>query len=169
VAVPNYEHLLEQAWQLIASPASGAPRQADIRRAISTAYYAIFHFILTAAADEFVGVTKRQSSRYTIVYRSVNHSVLKKLCERLSNPNVSPDLLKHFPRSGLGTNLPPLASAVVELQEKRHLADYDPSKKFKTSDARRAIDTATGAIARFERLNQRRRQAFLTLLCFPAR
>jgi uncharacterized protein (UPF0332 family) len=169
VAIVNYEHLLDQAEQLIVQSAAGAPRQADIRRAISTAYYALFHFILTGAADEFVGVTKRLSSRYTIVYRSINHSVLKKLCERLSNPKVSPDMLKHFPRSGLGANLPALASAVVELQEKRHLADYDPSKKFKTSDARRAIDTANGAIARFNRLNQKRRQAFVTLLCFPQR
>jgi hypothetical protein len=169
MAVINHEHLLDQAEQLIAPPGAGAPRQANIKRAISTAYYAAFHFILTEAADEFVGVTRRQSSRYALVYRSVNHGALKKLCERLANPKVSPDLLKHFPTRGLGPNIPLLASAVVELQEKRHLADYDPLQKVKTSDARRAIDTTKGMILRFRRLNPKRRQAFLTLLCFSVR
>ena len=49
--VPDPAHLLEQAERLAAAPAKGQPRDADLRRAISTAYYAIFHAILTAAAD----------------------------------------------------------------------------------------------------------------------
>jgi uncharacterized protein (UPF0332 family) len=54
VAILNPDQLFEQAEKLIAIPA-GRPRQVDIRRAISSAYYAIFHAIITAAADQFVG------------------------------------------------------------------------------------------------------------------
>lgn len=169
MAVPNPDHLLEQAEQLILPPVAGAPRQADIRRAVSAAYYAVFHFVLTEVADEFVGVTKRSSTRYALVYRSVNHSALKKLCEKLSKSTASPDVLKHFPRSGLGPNLPLFANAVIELQEKRHLADYDPSQKLKISDGRRAIDSARGAMRRFRRFNAKRRQSFVALLCFSSR
>lgn len=169
MAVPNPDHLLDQAEQLIIPPPAGAPRQADIRRAVSTAYYAIFHFLLAAAADEFVGVTKRKSTLYTLVYRSINHSTLKKLCVLLSTSRVPAEVSKHFPRADLGPNLPLIASAVAELQEKRHRADYDPSQKLKISDGRRAIDTANTVIRRFGKLNAKRRKAFLTLLSFSSR
>jgi hypothetical protein len=43
------EELLEQARRLAAEPT-----QADLRRAISAAYYGLFHFFLTAAADMIV-------------------------------------------------------------------------------------------------------------------
>lgn len=169
MAVINPSHLLEQAEQLI-SPPAGAPRQADIRRAISAAYYAAFHFILAAAADEMVGITKRSSTRYTLVYRSINHSALKKLCEKLSRGILQPDILKHFhPTKGHGANLQFLASALIELQENRHLADYDPSQKLKLSDARRAIDTAKLVMGKFDKLSLRRRQSFIALLCFSSR
>src|SRR6516225_6669624 len=79
VAILNPDHLFEQAEELI-SPRAGRPRQVDVRRAISAAYYAIFHAIITAATDQFVGVTNRDESRYGLVYRSVDHRWLRELC-----------------------------------------------------------------------------------------
>lgn len=69
MAVLNPSHLFEQANKLIAIQV-GPPRQVDIRRAISAAYYATFHATITAAADQFIGVTNRDTSRYGLVYRS---------------------------------------------------------------------------------------------------
>ena len=54
MATLNPDHLLDQAERLTTAPGSGPPRQADLRRAISTAYYAVFHAIATDAADQFV-------------------------------------------------------------------------------------------------------------------
>jgi len=54
VATLNPDHLFEQAERLVAPPPAGPPRQVDLRRAISAAYYGLFHFCLIAAADEFV-------------------------------------------------------------------------------------------------------------------
>jgi len=45
---PDPDELLQQADALAGKPAA---TQADVRRAISAAYYAIFHFCMTAAAD----------------------------------------------------------------------------------------------------------------------
>jgi hypothetical protein len=50
----NPDHLFEQAERLLALSGAGAPRQADLRRAISNVYYAVLHAILAAAADAFV-------------------------------------------------------------------------------------------------------------------
>jgi hypothetical protein len=49
VAIFNSDHLFEQADKLIVSQA-GRPRQADIRRAISAAYYAALAIATARAA-----------------------------------------------------------------------------------------------------------------------
>ena len=80
MTVLNPEHLLAQARVLTAAPSAGPPRQVDVRRAISAAYYAVFHAILTAAADEFVGVGQRVKPNYALVYRSIDHRHLSAVC-----------------------------------------------------------------------------------------
>ena len=65
--VVNPGHLLDQSDELIGNPRGGAPRQADLRRAISNSYYALFHAILCEAADDFVCSGRRQSARYAMV------------------------------------------------------------------------------------------------------
>jgi uncharacterized protein (UPF0332 family) len=36
------------------------PRQADLKRAVSTAYYALFHALAKNAADQLVGVAQNR-------------------------------------------------------------------------------------------------------------
>ncbi len=165
----NPEHLLEQADRLTAPPPAGPPRQVDLRRAISAAYYAVFHFVLIAGADEFVGRINRRTQRYALVYRSADHRSFLDLCKEALKPTPVPKYLRYLPGNGLGRNIQAFASAAKELQEKRHLADYDPSYRVKTSDAAKAIGTARSAIASFQRANGARRKAFLTLLLFSPR
>jgi hypothetical protein len=52
MAILNPKHLLDQAARLIIPPPAGPPRQVDVRRAISSAYYGAFHATLIAAASE---------------------------------------------------------------------------------------------------------------------
>ncbi|WP_375395680.1 hypothetical protein [uncultured Sphingomonas sp.] len=169
MAVVDPEHLFEQADRSIAAPPAGPPRQADLRRAVSAACYGLFHFIVTALADEFVGRTKRSDSRYTLVYRSVDHRALKTLCAQTTRPGPTPRYLPFAPTGGFGTNIQAFSMAIVELQEKRHNADCDPSMRFGTSDAQLAISTARTALRRFGRASSARRKAFLTLLLCPPR
>jgi hypothetical protein len=73
---PDPDHLFDQAdrlaGRLTVPPASETePRQTDLRRAISAAYYALFHFTLAAASDLFVGRDKRSTPEYRMTYRSV--------------------------------------------------------------------------------------------------
>ena len=169
MAVLNPDHLFEQAEKLLVPPPSGPPRQVDIRRAISAAYYGIFHYLLIAAADEVVGVTKRATPRYALVYRSVDHRDLKELCLEAKKQQMTRKYQSSVPVGGLGANIQAFASAVAELQEKRHSADYDPSTRVKTSDARLAIATARSAIGRFNRADEAQRTVFLFLMLFPPR
>lgn len=164
--VLNPDHLLDQADRLVAPPGGGAPRQADLRRAISTAYYALFHSILTEVADIFAGRTQRHTARYALVYRSVGHKTLRELCEEIIKPIPSQRYRRHTPRGGFGADLLAVANAIVDLQEKRHLADYDPLFRARTLDTTLAIDTARAALLRLRAATRAQRKAFLSLLVF---
>ena len=168
MAILNPDHLFEQASKLISARA-GRPRQADIRRAISAAYYAIFHATITGAVDQFVGVTNRDRSRYGLVYRSVSHAWLRDLCKEVQKPTLSSRFKPYAPSAGFGSNITAFAAAVVELQEKRHSADYDVMIRVNRSDAALAIATARAALKRFGKASRTRRLAFLSLLLFQPR
>ena len=76
----NPDHLLDQANLLIQASVAGAPRQVDLRRAISTAYYALFHFAMSAAADMAVSKAARRNNPdgHARAYQSINHDELVK-------------------------------------------------------------------------------------------
>ena len=169
MSVLKYSHFFDQADKLVAAPSSGALRQVDLRRAISSAYYGLFHFTLTALADEFVGVTQRATSRYALVYRKLDHSTLKEICADLAKQTQPQKYKAYLPKNGIGSDLQAFATAAVELQEKRHRADYNPEPRFRISDAKAAIGTARSAVQYFTRAGQDRQKAFLTLLLCPPR
>jgi hypothetical protein len=169
MAVVDPIHLLEQADRLVQAPAAGAPRQADLRRAISSSYYAVFHFTAAALADEFVGRTQRNSPRYAAIYRSLDHGKLKSVCIGVPKSTPSSTVARLVPANGFGDNVIDFAATIVQLQEERHRADYDPSYRVRTSDARVHILAARRAIRRYQRANTDRKKAFLTLLLAHSR
>jgi hypothetical protein len=169
VAILNPNHLLEQADKLIAGQGAGAPRQADLRRAISAAYYAVFHVTLGGLADLFVGFTNRPSSRYALVYRSVDHVRLRMLCDVVRRSNLPDKYKPYVPTSGIGPNLRTFASAVIHLQQKRHLADYDTLFRANSSDANVIVNDARAALIEFKDADAVCREAFLTLLLIEPR
>lgn len=165
----NPDHLIDQAERLVAPPPAGPPRQVDIRRAISSAYYGVFHFTMTALADEFVGVTQRGSSRYGLVYRSIDHRTLKYICNDIEKQTPPRKYTPYVPPDGFGANMQAFANSTIELQEKRHRADYNPEPRFRTYEAKLAIGMARSALAFFKRASQDSQKAFLTLLLCPPR
>jgi hypothetical protein len=117
-------------------------RQTDLRRAISAAYYGLFHFTLTAAADMILGSSDRGSARYALVYRTVDHSRLRALCTQLQGTH--PKNLPFEPLGGFGS-VADFARIAGNLQELRNLADYDPSQDITPDDARVAVSDARQA------------------------
>lgn len=167
--VLNPDHLLDQADRLLVSPSGGAPRQADLRRAISTAYYALFHAIALAAADEFIGRSMRRTPIYALVYRRIDHQTIRKVCDSLRNANQRAKYMQYMPNDVLAAELSEVATAVVELQEKRHSADYDPLFSVKVSDALVFVRQGRDALASLREISPGERKAFLSMLLFGAR
>ena len=168
MAIPNPEHLFEQADRLAAGGV-GRPRQADIRRAISASYYGLFHAVVSAAADLVIGQNNRAQPRYGLVYRSIDHQRLRELCNDAQKQALPERYRRYAPQGGFGTDIKAFATAVVELQEKRHTADYDPMVQMKQSDAILLTGTARAALTRFQNANADDRAIFLTLLLFEPR
>ena len=118
--MPLASDLLEQAEHLSNRESSGPPKQASLRRAVSSAYYAMFHLLASAAA---FAVPPNPPSLRGQVHRALLHDEMKDACKGIS----SSDRLAAFSRlSGPpSAALIRIATIFVDLQEARHKADYD--------------------------------------------
>src|SRR5690242_11336330 len=96
--VPDPEHLFQRALRLTEPwPSESEPRQTDLRRAISDAYYGLFHLTVAAANDMFMD--SRSADEYAMAYRSVRHEWLRSLCDQLLKKKTAktpPNLPRSF-------------------------------------------------------------------------
>jgi uncharacterized protein (UPF0332 family) len=173
MAILNPSHLLEQAERLLQPRIVGRKpaliRQVDRRRAISAAYYAVFHAVLTELADIFVGPELRKNIRYTLAYRHVDHRQLEFLSNQVIKQRPDKKYEPFFPDGGFDDAIRKFSSLVVKLKGDRNSADYDPSHRVKIADARAAISQARSAIESLKTAPEEHRQTLLTLLAFPPR
>jgi hypothetical protein len=128
------------------------PRQVDLRRSISTSYYALFHGLAELAAVRLVGNTKtaQKSAAWSRVCRGLNHLTDKKACSR-------PEL------QGGSQELTLFPMAFPQLQELRHQADYDPTVRFKQAEALSTADDAERGLAGLQDAPSDEQLDFITL------
>jgi hypothetical protein len=151
--------------RLLADPRAGAPPpDAQLRRAVSTAYYAVFHAALTAAAERFMGVGKTASAGYALLYRGFNHGQMRRLCEEVDKSSLGPRLHQQLGRAAVHPELRTFATNFVGLQQLRHMADYDPHVQLFHADAVDAVSAAEQAIDALARAPDDERADFLALL-----
>ena len=151
--------LLEAAGKLLAreSGLRGPLPAARSRRSISTAYYAIFHFIVEESCKRVVGSTGGQLRRRRILARSFTHTgiftTFGKIRGRKIDPSIA-DFLQH-PKGKFPDSAPQfaidLANAFCDAQTKRHDADYDLNKQLNEADARLVLLNVERAIAGWKR------------------
>lgn len=115
------EALLDLAEELARQGSAGSPgdktrRSVVRRRAVSTAYYAVFHALMQLCAEELLPGSRRGAQEYEIVYRALNHGSLKKAFNK-KPLNTTPVLRE-------------IGDRVIELQTARNLADYLPMGRF---------------------------------------
>ena len=86
--------------------------QATLRRSVSTAYYALFHLIIETACENW---PPAQRSR---VARQFDHKRMK---------DTSSEVVRrgNAPASTVRSGLIVVANTFVQLQQSRHVADYD--------------------------------------------
>ncbi|MFL6845060.1 MAG: hypothetical protein ACJ8ER_09295 [Allosphingosinicella sp.] len=147
--------LLEAARTLIARQpgARGRLPRAKVRRSLSTAYYALFHFLLEEASRTVIGTTNVLSRRRRIFARLFTHRGLLTALTKIRGQAVEESVADFLrgPATAPGAFPAPvfardMALAFQDAQTKRHDADYDLNKPMTAEDAALLIDRVDAAI-----------------------
>ena len=128
------DDLLEQA-QHLARREKKKPKQASLRRAVSTAYYALFHLLIAETVSNWKNINQRAD-----LARAFEHGRMK----QASKPGNIAKLFSHQTLLVV-TNLSSVANAFTQLQQSRHRADYDNSAKWTRTQVMTQINLAIDA------------------------
>lgn len=151
------EHDLLETARKLANANQRRPKQADLRRAVSTAYYAVFHALAHECADRFIGTgDQRSEAAWAQVYRALEHGFAAKQARKAREFGF-PDPLCDF------------GDAFFSLQEERHRADYDPAVSYSKADVEPLIQSASKALSDLAESPQPDRAAFATLVLLKYR
>ena len=129
---------------------SGAPPQAILRKSTSNAYYAVFHCITNGGAKVLHAHTKSR----VFSARAFFHNRIKDTFTKQLNDAILPEKSKKTYRQYFRAESLPfvvrLSNVFVELQMKRHQADYDFEVKYTKSDVINTLNDAQNAIKAYE-------------------
>jgi uncharacterized protein (UPF0332 family) len=123
------------------------PKQVDLRRAVSAAYYALFHLLTTEAAQNW----KHQSQRNRFA-RMFDHGRMKTCSSKVSSRPLPSDPAE----MPIATDLKRVADSFVALQQARHTADYDNSKVWSRTQVYETIRQAKNAMTSWMVIRERR-------------
>jgi hypothetical protein len=131
-------------------------QRAAMRRAVSSAYYAVFHGICFVCTRT-LGLWRRDPSLTEPIYRLLDHGQIRKRLNGREAAEIGPVIVE------IGTDF-------AELQALRHLADYSPpSLDLQRSEALSAVARARKTIADLESLDDDQCRRLAVLLITKAR
>ena len=151
-----HKDLLEQAQTLARIDIKGKPKQANLRRAVSAAYYSLFHFLVDEACRGILGRQHTQQGFRRSLARAFVHTTMKNACGSFAKGQLPASVIKALPKNQTGIYavskaIMSIADTFGELQKKRHLADYDLSERFKRSEVLTLIEQVEAHLADFEK------------------
>ena len=139
---------------LVPQPPATQPAPAAIRRAISTAYYAIFHALAANNADVLIGPAHNQltTDAWIRIYRGLNHNHARSQLQQN--------------RANLSASVQTFSDLFRDLQNERHNADYNPEATFTIQAATTWLNEVETTITDFLQTsrNERAAIAILTLI-----
>jgi len=159
------ERLLEQARHL-AQLDPGRPRQANLRRSISSAYYALFHLLVDDASRSIAGASR---ALRIAVSRAFEHGEMKEAASdyaRGNMPNKFDPRTWTVPRRGgvqprggaqprpTPQDLQDVAATFRDLQVARHSADYNMHARFTRRQVETLVDDVRLAFEAWERVRR---------------
>lgn len=124
--------------------------EANLRRATSDLYYAVFHAICDALVEPLGGDPESGAFKaiYTRMYRQVRHDHAEKQCKSIARGEDYSVTLRRF------------AKHFVTLKNKREAADYHPLETFSISIARNDLATTETRLRDFWTVDAGERTAF---------
>ena len=152
--------LLKQAKQLtMLDPRR--PKQVNLRKAVSSAYYALFH-LLTSEASALYAAEFRLAAR---INRTFNHGEMRKVSLLIANNKLPKGVQSPGASYITPMEVKTVADAFVRLQQARHDADYDLTFSLSRKEALEFVQMASEAIEAW-RTVKKTDDARLYLACF---
>lgn len=132
------EELLEQAHRLAKSRGRVAT-QADLRRAVSTAYYALFHLLAEDAGRRWQGSS---AAAETGLQRALDHTAMRNASALFQKPSWTD---WRGGQLAVPSPLRRVAEAFIDLQDGRQLADYANHETWSVVEADEYLEIAREA------------------------
>ena len=139
MAQPLYRQYLHQARRL-ANLDPHRPRQGNLRRALSGAYYALFHFLIDQSSRFFVGGVRRRREFRRILVRAYGHGEMAAAARAFRGGSFPSLVIRTLGAVTVPVELRDLAQLFLDVQEQRHLADYDLAVSFLRADVIAIVD-----------------------------
>ena len=142
---------------LVPQPPATQPAPAAIRRAISTAYYAMFHALTANNVDVLISPAHNQltADAWIRIYRGLNHNHARSQLQQN--------------RTNLSASAQIFADLFCDLQNERHNADYNPEATFTIQAATTWLDKAETTITEFLQTSRTERAAIAILTLIRSR
>lgn len=134
--------LLDQARHL-ATREPIRPKQSSLSRAVSTAYYALFHMLVDAACVRLLH-RKSEVSLRPLLSRSFNHGDMVNAAKTFKSGQPIALVLDAL-NDSIPTEIKIVATAFVDLQEMRHQADYNTNRNWSRTEVQNLVDQAINA------------------------
>jgi uncharacterized protein (UPF0332 family) len=150
--MPLPDDLLEQARHL-ANRERRRPKQASLRRAVSTAYYALFHLLIKETTRNW-----RIAEQRPLLARHFEHRRMKDVseqqCRWCEKELLSPRITKS--QKEQLRQLLRVAETFVQAQHHRHVADYDNTKQWTRTQALMVVRQVEDAFESCRRLRSKK-------------
>ncbi len=155
------DDLVEQA-EALAARDPRRPKQASLRRAVSAAYYGLFHEIADRAVASVLSTTDAAGPTGQRLRRVVHHGSVLRTSKWFAGAPIGMPVAVQQMRSSVGGPQAPVEPALArvcqffaDLQAERHRADYDLGAPFVRAEAIRRIADAKAAIGTLRELQAR--------------
>lgn len=145
-----HDDLLQQARDL-ASSDRHRPKQASLRRAISTSYYALFHALGFHISRTLLPASPTYLTSRAALRRTLEHAEMSSALAGFATGNPAEVYRNQLP-NGIPASIQRLARIFRDLQHQRHLADYSVASKFSRVDAYTAIRDVAWALTALDEL-----------------
>ncbi len=144
----------------------GRPRQASLRRSVSTSYYALFH-LLTSGSIAILGPNLSPPA-VRKMQRWFEHGEMKRAAGMFvaaATPKQISSILAAAPSADLET----VAVALLRLQEARHQADYDLDRVWTRAAVQEFVQVTEEAFASWARIRRTHEANVFAIALFSAK
>jgi hypothetical protein len=169
-AVPIDPSKLIEVAEELANHKSGAgrPRPVWLRRAVSTAYYGLYHCICLEAARHMLPNGREEQQLW--MARAFGHAEIKECCAWIDGrQGCSRKRVLLLVRELKTASIAGVAGSFCDLQEARHRADYDHLAVFSKAATVAHVADARSSISQVGGAPPDERDAFFSLLALRAK